>query len=39
MVLMPGMSYETVTSFNWPELKAWHEIAVKTFKAMHGIKQ
>jgi hypothetical protein len=38
MVLMPGMSYETVMSFNWPELKSWHEAAVQTLKTMRGIE-
>jgi hypothetical protein len=34
---MPAMGYDTVMYFNWPELKSWHEIAIKTFKAMRGI--
>ena len=36
-MLMPGMNYETVMSFNWFELKAWHGIAIQTYKAMKGI--
>jgi hypothetical protein len=37
MMLMPAVSYETVMNFNWPELKGWHEVAIKTFKSMRGI--
>jgi hypothetical protein len=38
MMLMPGMGFETVMNFNWPELKSWHEVAVQTYKAMKGIE-
>jgi hypothetical protein len=37
MMLMPAIGYETVMGFNWPELRGWHGIAVKTFKTMRGI--
>jgi len=37
MMLMPGMRYETILDFNWPELKAWHSIAISTYKTMRGI--
>jgi hypothetical protein len=37
MVLMPAIGYENVMSFNWPELKSWHGIAVNTFKSIRGI--
>jgi len=38
MTLMPGMSYEVIQDFNWLELKAWHEIAIDTYKTMKGIQ-
>ena len=37
-MFMPGMSYETVMSFRWLELKAWHKIAIDTYKTMKGIQ-
>jgi hypothetical protein len=37
MMLMPAVGYENVMNFNWPELKGWHEIAVKTFKSIRGV--
>jgi hypothetical protein len=38
MMLMPAISFDTVMDFNWPELKAWHKIAIQTFKSMRGIE-
>jgi hypothetical protein len=38
MMLMPAIKYKTVMKFHWPELKAWHGIAIETYKAMKGIK-
>jgi len=38
MMLMPGMSYEAVMRFNWSELKAWHDIAIDTYKTIRGIE-
>jgi hypothetical protein len=37
MMLMPAMGYDTVMNFNWPELRGWHEVALKTFKSIRGI--
>jgi hypothetical protein len=37
MILMPAIPYDTVMNFHWPELKSWHEVAVATYKALHGI--
>ena len=37
MMLMPAIGYEAVMKFHWPELKAWHRIAIETFKAIKGI--
>lgn len=34
---MPAIGYEAVMSFNWRELKSWHEAALATYKTMKGI--
>ena len=37
-MLMPAIGYDTVMKFHWPELKAWHNVAIDTYKAMKGIE-
>jgi hypothetical protein len=38
MTLMPGIGFEAVMKFHWPELKAWHNAAIETYKVMKGIQ-
>ena len=36
-MLMPSISYTSVMDFTFAELKAWHTIAIDTYKTMRGI--
>jgi hypothetical protein len=38
MMLMPAIGFQTVMDFHWPELKAWHDVAITTYKNMKGIQ-
>jgi len=37
-MLMPAIGFERVMGFRLPELKAWHDDAVKVYRATHGVK-
>jgi len=37
-MLMPAIGFDRVMDFYFPELKAWHDEAIKVYNIMHGGK-